>query len=107
MCNVQCRNVGVGVSLSVCSALRTIGGSCARADFRAGTRDELRTSRAAAGGAIGPAVASVGGAAIAPRAIRVCSQRLFFSHIHMYGNVHILRLKCGIYLVIQFRLKHK
>ena len=35
----------------------------------AGIRDELRTSRAAAGAAIGPAVASVGGAAIAPRAI--------------------------------------
>ena len=40
----------------------------------AGIREELRTSRAAAGTAIGPAVASVGGAAIAPRAIRVCSQ---------------------------------
>ena len=85
VCNVQCNNVGAGESLSLCSALRTIGASRARAGSgarKAGIRDELQTSRVVAGGAIGPAVASVGGAAIAPRAIRVCSQRLLIIYIY-------------------------
>ena len=95
VCNVQCNNVGAGASLSLCSALCTIGASRARAGSgarMAGIRDELRTSRPAAGAAIGPAVASVGGAAIAPRAIRVCSQRLFtvLSGIsHTVSNVYV------------------
>ena len=73
VCSVHCKNVGAGACLSVCSALCTIGASRARAGSgarMAGIRDELRTSRVMAGAAHGPAVASVGGAAIAPRAIR-------------------------------------
>ena len=73
VCSVHCKHVGAGAGLSLCSALCTIGASHARAGSGArisGIRDELRTSRVVAGGAIGPAVASVGGAAIAPRAIR-------------------------------------
>ena len=77
VCNVHCKNVGAGAGLSLCSALCTIGASRARAGSgarMAGIRDELRTSRVVrwrgAPSRIGPAVASVGGAAIAPRAIR-------------------------------------
>ena len=73
VCSVHCKHVGAGAGLSLCSALCTIGASHARAGSgarMAGIRDELRTSRVMAGAALGPAVASVGGAAIAPRAIR-------------------------------------
>ena len=49
----------------------------------AGIRDELRTSRVMAGAALGPAVASVGGAAIAPRAIRGLFTEVVIRTLHI------------------------
>ena len=62
----------------------------------AGIRDELRTSRVMAGAAHGPAVASVGGAAIAPRAIRGLFTAAFLAiyklHTHAPKSIRKLHL---------------